>query len=1001
FKNFTWNCTAQNSNDVSLSSGFGVTETLSVVSTGSRSLNLPSGTTSIRNYSQSGGIVQAYSLLSNQTFQLNISGDFNMSGGTLRSTAVIFGTTSMNVNFNGTSAQLFNKTGGTISTSIFLGTATNTFTINNGSIVDFGTSVLNGTGNFTNNGTLITAHADGITTTGNSGTIQLNGTRTYSTSGNYHFDGSVAQVTGTGLPSIVNNLTIENTSGVSLTNSITINSTLNLVNGALNIAAKTLTFQNGNVPIQKTSGFLALSNNVNLVFGTSGNTGGASCNLPDNLFSSGSEVNQVTINRTNRIGLGNNLLIMNGSLILTNGVLDASGSSLVFQNHHTPVQRSNGSITTNSFTNISFGSNGNKGGNEFTLPDLLFTTTPVLNQLNINRNNSLKLGNQDLIINGTLSLISGNFDISNRTITFQNGNIPIERDGSNTIGKLITNTNTSIVFGTSGNKGGSTFTIPTDVFNSVPELFNFVINRTNPIILSSQDLTVLGTLTLTSGILSAGSNTVILGTDAIVSGGSANSHIQGNLRKWIKTGTSNISFQIGDGTVYAPVNLTLNGSISSSTGSITVKTVAGDQPNIGSSGINNNSSLNRYWTVTESTPVSGMSSFNASFNYSNSDNDPTSIPANYVIRRYQTTGWSSITVSGTPTSTSISGTNISGFGEFAVGNITGTIAVSTQPIDISVCAPGNASFTSASSSIPTPTVKWQRSAGGGVYEDITANMDEGTVYSGFTTGTLQITGTSTSMNGYVYRAVFTNINGTVNSNDASLTVNAVLTPTSSVVIQNGSNVICEGSPVTFRAIAANTGGGSVNYDFKVNGNSVQNGNNNLYNTSNLENGDIISCDIEVTNGVCLTKNEASSTTTNTNVSMEVTSPAVTLTSSVGTTICSGTRVVFTATATNYVTGSILYNFKINGNSVQNTNQNTFESSTLEQGDHVSCTITINGGTCSGKSVSSNEITMTVNPNVTPTLLLASSTGNTVCFGTNVLFTATPNNLGGGTIDSYD
>ncbi|MFN9109793.1 MAG: hypothetical protein ACK5XN_06960 [Bacteroidota bacterium] len=183
-------------------------------------------------------------------------------------------------------------------------------------------------------------------------------------------------------------------------------------------------------------------------------------------------------------------------------------------------------------------------------------------------------------------------------------------------------------------------------------------------------------------------------------------------------------------------------------------------------------------------------------------------------------------------------------------------------------------------------MKWQRSAGGGVYEDITANMDEGTVYSGFTTGTLQITGTSTSMNGYVYRAVFTNINGTVNSNDASLTVNAVLTPTSSVVIQNGSNVICEGSPVTFRAIAANTGGGSVNYDFKVNGNSVQNGNNNLYNTSNLENGDIISCDIEVTNGVCLTKNEASSTTTNTNVSMEVTSPVVTLTSSVVTTICS-------------------------------------------------------------------------------------------------------------------
>ena len=72
-------------------------------------------------------------------------------------------------------------------------------------------------------------------------------------------------------------------------------------------------------------------------------------------------------------------------------------------------------------------------------------------------------------------------------------------------------------------------------------------------------------------------------------------------------------------------------------------------------------------------------------------------------------------------------------------------------------------------------MKWQRSTDGAAWDDVSANLDAGTVYSGFTTDTLTLTGSTTSLIGYQYKAVYTNINGSANSNVATLTV--VPTPT--------------------------------------------------------------------------------------------------------------------------------------------------------------------------------------------------------------------------------
>jgi hypothetical protein len=82
--------------------------------------------------------------------------------------------------------------------------------------------------------------ADGITTSGATGSVQ-SATRTFNSSADYQYEGSVAQVTGNGLPASINSMLINNTNGVSLSGSNTVNSTLTLTAGKLNLGANDLT----------------------------------------------------------------------------------------------------------------------------------------------------------------------------------------------------------------------------------------------------------------------------------------------------------------------------------------------------------------------------------------------------------------------------------------------------------------------------------------------------------------------------------------------------------------------------------------------------------------------------------------------------------------------------------------------------------------------------------------------------------------------------------------
>jgi hypothetical protein len=125
-------------------------------------------------------------------------------------------------------------------------------------------------------------------------------------------------------------------------------------------------------------------------------------------------------------------------------------------------------------------------------------------------------------------------------------------------------------------------------------------------------------------------------------------------------------------------------------------------------------------------------------------------------------------------------------------------------------------------------------------------------------------------------------------------------------------------------------------------------------------------------------------------------PSVSVSTNPGSTICAGTSVTFTAVPTNGGT-TPSFQWKVNGVNA-GTNSATFTTSTLTNGQIVSCVLTSNANCASPTTATSNSISMTVNATVTPSVSVSINTPSTVCAGNLVMFTATPTN--GGSSPTY-
>ena len=166
---------------------------------------------------------------------------------------------------------------------------------------------------------------------------------------------------------------------------------------------------------------------------------------------------------------------------------------------------------------------------------------------------------------------------------------------------------------------------------------------------ASADLTIGGTLTLTTGRLDAGASTIIVGPggNVVRTGG----WVVGRLEKHAAAGPAvGLTFEIGDTVRYTPVSVAF-GTVTTP-GDLTAWTTPGDHPNVASSGVAGNRSVNRYWTVANTGIV--FDTYDATFTFAAADVDAGATPAAFIVAKRDGTTWTRPTI-GTRTATTHEG----------------------------------------------------------------------------------------------------------------------------------------------------------------------------------------------------------------------------------------------------------------------------------------------------------------------------------------------------------
>jgi subtilisin-like proprotein convertase family protein len=155
----------------------------------------------------------------------------------------------------------------------------------------------------------------------------------------------------------------------------------------------------------------------------------------------------------------------------------------------------------------------------------------------------------------------------------------------------------------------------------------------------------------------------------------------------------------------------------------------------------------------------------------------------------------------------------SGIGSGVTVNVTPVASITTQPVNKSICVGTNTSFTVVPNTVNGTTYQWQLNTVLAPGTPVWNNILNGGVYSGATTGTLNITAATVSMSGYSYRVLVNGFcGGNLTSTPATLTV---VTPAGGTVILP-SQTACEGSIINLVANTTGlTGGPGFTHQFQV------------------------------------------------------------------------------------------------------------------------------------------------------------------------------------------
>ena len=159
--------------------------------------------------------------------------------------------------------------------------------------------------------------------------------------------------------------------------------------------------------------------------------------------------------------------------------------------------------------------------------------------------NATNSGTVTLSSSGTATF-SGDVTLSSGTFT-PNADTHVKGNITGSGGSFSTSTGTIILDGTAA----QTISGATDI-----SFYNLQVNNSNGISLS-QNPTVEGTLTFTSGLITTGSNYITIGTNGNTSGGSSSSYVSGRMRKaFAGNAAGSFTFDTGKGGEYLPVSIT-------------------------------------------------------------------------------------------------------------------------------------------------------------------------------------------------------------------------------------------------------------------------------------------------------------------------------------------------------------------------------------------------------------------------------------------------------------
>jgi len=179
--------------------------------------------------------------------------------------------------------------------------------------------------------------------------------------------------------------------------------------------------------------------------------------------------NSAGVSLNTSANISNNITINNGNLNVGSVTLGINGT----------INNPGGSIQVSNSSNLSFG-----GTDAITLNSFLFSTTPSINDLTINRVGGVTLGDQNMTVNGTLTLTAGTLSIGANTLTIS-GNSPVRTSG---------NIDASQADATIAFANNAAITLPSSFFTG--NIANFAINGDGGVT-AGGDMTITGILNLT------------------------------------------------------------------------------------------------------------------------------------------------------------------------------------------------------------------------------------------------------------------------------------------------------------------------------------------------------------------------------------------------------------------------------------------------------------------------------------------------------------------------